>query len=769
MRAQRTWLHIFRSASDSLFFSVSAASQAITTYIRSHLQRCDAQQDQPLLLRHVLYGTSADDDLLPALHSRSGGSHGAHTDKKAEDRSTNFRKGTVVWYLSRATGAPCPFSRAGIRLCDYVDSAREARSEGKLLKREGKRQRQRERESRRIAARAEAQMSLGSEQCGQKRKRRSLRVSMARSSGYSSGEDLSSEPSEDERPPPPSKIKLTLRLKPLAQVTASIAAAASSRPVVDLSRDFDSDDDMSVDGSSGSDSSSGDDADATSKRLSPVKASSSEIDDKPCLPPYPRRSISIPTYRPSPDFHSYSPYPSYTYRRSRSPSIPYSVASPPPESDDENDNFHVGAITEPRGTSSAVSRRRLGGSFNFPSPGEVDMDYDSNFDDFYSSDVDGISAQGSSPGPRSPSMPLVPLMMSSSSTTPYSYPYASDPRVKEEPTDVRGILDAWEDMDHLRQVECGKLASDVVQVVGSVSPFVKSESDVFGAWGWESTYNDFSGSSPDSSPFSSSSPPSSSSIGAVIKSEDSSDLAISSGLAPTLDFSFQNWRSPGHSDPYYRADGSVSPLSAVSPTSPLSDQGLFSPFGFGFPTPESPTTSSVLRRESEFQDSRAESATIRPRSKTVPALPSLGSFIDVIPSSPSPPPTATLSPPPSTAPAQMGSSSALNPFHPLTALIHSLSLSIDPSLASQNSQASASQVSQPACVSPRQMDIRVLGAQTYVQSDGVAASLGEDAVTVHTCIPCDPEIKATQVEGKTTSGEFLLVLIICHRHICLSK
>ena len=31
------------------------------------------------------------------------------------------RKGTAIWYLSCATGAPCPFSRAGICLCDYTD------------------------------------------------------------------------------------------------------------------------------------------------------------------------------------------------------------------------------------------------------------------------------------------------------------------------------------------------------------------------------------------------------------------------------------------------------------------------------------------------------------------------------------------------------------------------------------------------------------------------------------------------------------------------
>ena len=101
---------------------MSAAGQAITTYIRNHLQRCEIQQDHPLLLRHVLSGTAADDDLVPALYSRAGGAHCALP--QDDKRITNFRRGTVVWYLSRAAGVPCPFSRAGIRLCDYNENGR---------------------------------------------------------------------------------------------------------------------------------------------------------------------------------------------------------------------------------------------------------------------------------------------------------------------------------------------------------------------------------------------------------------------------------------------------------------------------------------------------------------------------------------------------------------------------------------------------------------------------------------------------------------------
>jgi hypothetical protein len=88
------------------FVSPSAAGQAITSFIRNHMQRCDLEQDQPLLLKHTLSGTPSDDDLVPALHSRSGGAHCALND--TEQRVTNFRRGTVIWYLSRAAGAPAP-------------------------------------------------------------------------------------------------------------------------------------------------------------------------------------------------------------------------------------------------------------------------------------------------------------------------------------------------------------------------------------------------------------------------------------------------------------------------------------------------------------------------------------------------------------------------------------------------------------------------------------------------------------------------------------
>lgn len=96
--------------------SASAASQAITTFIRNHLNRCRQDHSMPLLLSLLLTGTDADDRLVPALHSRSGGNPASL--KSPNSALTNFRRGTTVWYLSEAAGAVCPFKRVGLSLDD---------------------------------------------------------------------------------------------------------------------------------------------------------------------------------------------------------------------------------------------------------------------------------------------------------------------------------------------------------------------------------------------------------------------------------------------------------------------------------------------------------------------------------------------------------------------------------------------------------------------------------------------------------------------------
>ena len=284
-----------------------------------------------MLLSHTLSGTPADDDLVPALHSRNGGdSH------PVADRLTNFRKGTAVWYLSRATGVPCPFSRAGIRLCDYVlpDAERPSQRES----------------------------------AGQKRKR-PLRGCAAAT--------------DSERPP---KVKLTLRLKPLPRPT--IAPPPNS------------DESMSVD----EESESSDDE--------PTAQPQKEEEWR--LPPYPRRSISIPGYTPT----AYPTYPSPTecnaWYKDPFRGSPIVEETPPPDSDDDLYSLPLKLSLE------ALSRNdEMGWEADLDSEGDGDTPWES-------------------PGPRSPSVPLVPA--------------PSEIAVKEEPRDVQGMLDAWDSYDTTARV-----------------------------------------------------------------------------------------------------------------------------------------------------------------------------------------------------------------------------------------------------------------------------------------------------------------------------
>jgi hypothetical protein len=111
---------------------------------------CKDQEDYLLLLHHVLPGTSVDDKVLPVLHSHTGS---PHCTVNAENWLTNFRWGTMIWYLSRVTGSPCPFTRVDIQLCQYGEN-------GKVGVVAGAREKKRE---------WDWQWKL--EQCGQKRKR----------------------------------------------------------------------------------------------------------------------------------------------------------------------------------------------------------------------------------------------------------------------------------------------------------------------------------------------------------------------------------------------------------------------------------------------------------------------------------------------------------------------------------------------------------------------------------------------------------------------
>ena len=325
----------------------------------------------------------------------------------------------MVWYLSRAAGAPCPFARCGIRLCEYNE---QGKASGLLA---NSREKKREKDRLRHA-----------EQCGQKRKR------LLRSAYADKGSDSDSM-SEEEKPPP--KVKLTLRLRPLKVSSSGASLSASPAPqdaaapveqshtysspeIIDLSKvdsessdsEEDSEDDsMSVDSSVSSDA----------DEESPVAGQSGDS-----LSPFP--CGVRPTFSASPD----------DYRRSTS-------ASPPPDSDDEDEDasYYQEDMT---------TFRRY--SFDRYSSWDDEDDDEMDLDKFWDVDNDA-DTQWESPGPRSPSAQ-----------------FESGIVVKQEPNDVGGLLDIWDDLDP-------KADPKVVDVVlraaaGLDSEYVQPKLEVLDPW-----------------------------------------------------------------------------------------------------------------------------------------------------------------------------------------------------------------------------------------------------------------------------------------------
>ncbi|KAF9466298.1 hypothetical protein BDZ94DRAFT_1306292 [Collybia nuda] len=606
--------------------NVSAASQAITTYIRTHMSRCDVQQDCPLLLRHTLSGTASDDDLLPALHSRSGGAHCAAS---PDNRITNFRRGTMVWYLSRATGAPCPFTRAGIRLCDYGEDGKDG---GAAAARERKRQRDRERRG---------------AQCGEKRKR-PLRGCVVKG--------MESDSNDDEPPP---KVKLTLRLKPLFRKSPSSDLTSNSgsetRRIIDLSKEIDSDSDDSEDDSMSVDSS---EAEEEEEVLIPPPVIE-EKEEPWSLPPYPRRSISIPCYTPSTEdyFPSFpSPIPEQSkgpFRRS--PSVPYSVGSPPPDSEDEDDDFHI--------TMTGVRRHSVDPS-RAPT-NEADFDWDADLD----SEGDGETVW-ESPGPRSPSAPIMPNM--------------ADIAVKVEPTDVQGMLEAWEDFDS--SMAGAKVVEVITQAAASVleAETKRVKVEALDSWNWESGY-----------PLQNQEwYPSSDELGPPIKQED---------------FEFDNL--------LYSTDLHLSP-SPISPGSQLSSFHPDSPSTYSSGTEVSHYDNEWYRRGDQF-------ATVRPRAHTTAS--SFSAFTGSTSSAWTSPETPSRDTAGASKPENLTLPSTPALSLSLATLIQSMSMN------SPTSVAPSHLVLPPPCISPN---------ETRCEANSLP-----DVVVVHTCQPCTPAISATQIEG----------------------
>ena len=371
-----------------------------------------------MLLRHVMSGTIADDDLVPALYSRVGGAH--CTNAEPEGRLTNFRRGTMVWYLSKAAGAPCPFSRSGIRLCDYNEN-------GKIgMPINPGREKKRERDRLRKAAQS----------AGQKRKR------LLRSCADNSSESESDSSDEEKRPP---KVKLTLKLKPSPTPTPGASGSVHSEsrsgsPELHADEDADSDD---------SDTSMSVDSDSED---SPTWSLSS-----PALLPHQQTPIhDVVHVHLSPSTSSNSVL--QAVPRRRSPSIPCSTlsGSPPPDSEDEDEDFHI--------TMTGARRPSVG---RLRTPFDDD---DSAWEDDFFGDVDAdTETQWESPGPRSPSAQL-----------------EDDVVVKEEPTDVSGLLDAWEDLDN--RAKDMKVIDVVAQAAAAERQAEQSTSSDLDAWGWPSLH-----------------------------------------------------------------------------------------------------------------------------------------------------------------------------------------------------------------------------------------------------------------------------------------
>ncbi|KAG1738685.1 hypothetical protein EDD22DRAFT_766105, partial [Suillus occidentalis] len=128
---------------------------------------------------HTLWHTT-DDDLVPALHSRV---EGAPLQRQPLDsiRHTNFRRGTIIWYLSKVSGVSCPFSRAGILLLNYPASTSNIKPQ------------------KRSHDPMERRKRLISRRC--------------RVTGRLS-ESASPSPSSEDEPERPPKVKLTPRLRP---------------------------------------------------------------------------------------------------------------------------------------------------------------------------------------------------------------------------------------------------------------------------------------------------------------------------------------------------------------------------------------------------------------------------------------------------------------------------------------------------------------------------------------------------------------------------
>jgi hypothetical protein len=378
----------------------------------------------------------------------------------------------------------------------------------------------------------------------------------------------------------------------------------------------------------------------------------------------------------------------------RSPSVPFSVASPPPDSEDEDEDYHI---------SMKGSRYCSTGNLRTPAR-EADPEWDLDFDS--EEDHGETETQWESPGPRSPSAPVAN--------------FGQDVVVKQEPRDVegvRGMLDHWEPLDSNvdgnRVVEVvAKAAAGLVDESSSMSKVKVEELEY---WDWEETYGSANSDWYHRSKDAGGSP--------HIKQEDvESEDALVSGDDAVM--------SPAGEDEY----GPYSPLTPLS----------------GLPMRPSPILSasalsmSGLRRHSElawkdvellgpdsvhpheFEDGEwqkgSASSTIRARAKTQPSLP--------------------------TFEADRTFSSFLSNQRPDTSTENTTSSERD-GIANLSSTiprppTSPAQTHNP----PPPCEEPVSSPSAPANTFQAAQTETHDVVVVHTCLPCKPAISATQVEGE---------------------
>jgi hypothetical protein len=346
----------------------------------------------------------------------------------------------MVWYLSRATGAPCPFAKAGIRLSDYGENGKVGVSGNEV----------REKKRTKMLHRRSLDPS-----CGQKRKR-SLRSCTVATAATATTRDSATD-SESEHDEPPPKVKLTLRLKPLGKCTSSSPTSATPNTIIDLTNDA-----LLSDSDSDSDSAMSMEEEPESP-LVEFLPEGSPFDSPASIPlPHTPRAPESRTCYPST-----SSFLKDSFRRS--PSATYSISSPPPESDEEEEEDSQLSMT--------CLRQNFYGFSDDEDEDEQEWDEEGEVE----SDADGETLW-ESPGPRSPSVPS-------------SIPPLPNTRVKEEPRDVQEMLDAWDHFDsHLRDARMAEviaqaaasLNSETIANSADVPLTVKVESQ--DAWDWQNPF-----------------------------------------------------------------------------------------------------------------------------------------------------------------------------------------------------------------------------------------------------------------------------------------